>query len=511
MLLRSARLNPNAIATKFMGRETHWPQLLERIGCLASALSEYKLGDGERAAILSLNSDRYFESIFAITWAGYSVVPLNTRWAVAENEYALTDSGSRVLFFDDAFLEQAEQLKGLMPSLEHLVYIGEGSAPSWAEHCDSLIKTHNAIAPSTRSDQDMAGIFYTGGTTGFPKGVILSHKALWSSAVGAVGYFDITPESSYLHAAPMFHAADFALSMMTILSGGTHSFLQTFDPGVLLELLEREAITHGMLVPAMIKMLLQHPATKTTDLSKLECIGYGASPMPAALLQEAMTLWPTVNFCQAYGQTELSPIATILSAEDHRRGGKPLSSAGRPTPVNDIRLIDSNGNDVPVGEQGEVLVRGPHTMTGYWNKPEATAETLIDGWVHTGDGGIFDEQGYLYIVDRLKDMIITGGENVYTTEVENALISHPAVQDVAVIGIPSDKWGELVHAIVILADGAAATEEALIAHSRESIAAYKCPKSITFRTDPLPLSGANKVLKTELRKPYWQGKNKQVS
>ena len=224
-----------------------------------------------------------------------------------------------------------------------------------------------------------------------------------------------------------------------------------------------------------------------------------------------MATWPTVGLAQAYGQTELAPIATVLTMADHKLGGKRLMSAGRPTAVTDIRIVDELGEDCPKGVSGEIAARGPHTMLGYWNKPEETARALRDGWVLTGDAGYFDDDGYLFIVDRVKDMVVTGGENVFTTEVENAVISHPAVQDVAVIGIPHDEWGEAVHAIVILHPGQSITEEELIAHCRDLIAGYKLPKGMTLREEPLPLSGAGKVLKTELRKPFWEGRERQVN
>jgi len=214
---------------------------------------------------------------------------------------------------------------------------------------------------------------------------------------------------------------------------------------------------------------------------------------------------------QAYGQTELAPVATLLSMEDHRLGGDRLKSAGRPTAVTDIRIVDEQGNDCPLGISGEIAARGPHAMIGYWNKPEETARAMPDGWVLTGDAGYFDDDGYLFIVDRVKDMVVTGGENVFTTEVENAVISHEAVQDVAVIGVPHAEWGEAVHAIVILHAGRSVSEEELVAHCRERIAGYKLPKGFTFREEPLPLSGAGKVLKTELRKPFWEGRDRQVN
>jgi acyl-CoA synthetase (AMP-forming)/AMP-acid ligase II len=511
MIERAARLNPGGVAMRYNGRESNWSELQRRVASLGAGLAGLGLAEGDRVGILSLNSDRYYESIFAIPWAGYCVVPLNTRWALLENDYAVRDSGTRVLLFDDAFVEQTQQLLSDVDQLCEVIYMGEGDCPEWARAYEDLIATHQPIAASTRGGDDMAGIFYTGGTTGFPKGVMQSHRAIWASALGSLSEFQMGRDSTYLHVAPMFHMADFAGSMGATLSAGRNVVLQSFEPGQVLETLSAESVTHVLMVPAMIKMILNHPGAADADVSRLDCIMYGASPMPAATLEQCMSLWPTVGLVQAYGQTELAPIATMLSANDHREGGDKLKSAGRPTPINDIRLVDEDGNDCPTGTSGEVVVRGPHTMIGYWNKPEETAKALRDGWVYTGDAAYFNEQGYLFIVDRVKDMVVTGGENVFTTEVENAVISHEAVQDVAVIGIPHPEWGEAVHAIVILHPGQSVTEEELIAHCRERIAGYKLPKSISFRDEPLPLSGAGKVLKTELRKPYWEGRERQVN
>ena len=511
LLERGARINRTATATRFLDRERSWSQVLNRVSRLAAGLSGYNLEEADRIAILSLNSDNYFESIFAVPWAGFCLVPLNTRWALPENQYALVDSGSKVLLFDDAFIDQARLLKDQVDSLQQLVYMGDNETPDWADSYEELVAQHQPAPMSRRGDDDMAGIFYTGGTTGFPKGVMQSHKAIWASAIGMFPSVGMNQTHCYLHAAPMFHMADFAGSMNALLAGGSHAFVAGFDAGLVLKIFSDWKVTHTLIVPAMVKMLLAHPDAGKADLSRLEKITYGASPMPAALLSDAMRLWPQVGFTQAYGQTEMAPVITTLNAEDHRKGGDILKSAGRPTPVSEVRLLDSDDNDVELGVQGEVVVKGPHAMLGYWNKPDETAKALVDGWVYTGDAGIFDASGYLYIVDRVKDMIITGGENVFTTEVENALISHDAVQDVAVIGIPHDEWGEMVHGIVILVAGMEVSEAALIGHCRKSIAGYKCPKSISFREQPLPLSGAGKVLKTELRAPFWKGRNRQVN
>jgi acyl-CoA synthetase (AMP-forming)/AMP-acid ligase II len=511
MIERAARLNPTGTATSCAGRQYDWSELKSRVCRLASALQGYGLAEGDRVAILSLNSDRYYESVFAIPWAGYCIVPLNTRWALPENQYALGDSGSRVLLFDDAFAEQAGQLLEEVEGLDTAIYMGDGECPEWAASYEASIDAGDPVPASERGGNDMAGIFYTGGTTGFPKGVMQSHRAIWASAVGSLPAFSMDRNSAYLHVAPMFHMADFAGSMGATLNAGKNVVLESFEPGQVLKTIAEERITHVLLVPAMIKMTLHHPDAAAADMSSMVCILYGASPMPAATLEQCMATWPTVGLAQAYGQTELAPIATMLSMADHKAGGERLKSAGRPTVVSDLRIVDETGADCPQGESGEIAVRGPHTMLGYWNKPEETARALQDGWVFTGDAGYLNEQGYLFIVDRVKDMVVSGGENVFTTEVENAVISHEAVQDVAVIGIPHEEWGEAVHAIVILHPGREVTEEELISYCRERIAGYKLPKSVTFRDEPLPLSGAGKVLKTELRKPYWEGRERQVN
>lgn len=511
MIARAARLNPNGIATRYNKRQVHWSDLAGRVSRVASGLQKLGLQDGDRVGILSLNSDRYYESIFAIPWAGYCVVPLNTRWALPENQYAIADSGTRVLMFDDAFTEQVETLLTDCDDLSAAVYMGEGDCPAWALSYESLVQDNDPAEISRRSGDDMVGIFYTGGTTGFPKGVMQSHGAVWASAMGAIPALGMQRDSRYLHVAPMFHMADFVGTMNTTSCCGVNIILQAFEPAQVLATIAEEKVTHGLLVPAMIKMVLSHKDAKTADLSSLERLMYGASPMPAATLEEVMAQWPHLGLVQAYGQTELAPVATMLLVEDHLEGGNRLKSAGRPTAVNDIRIVDEEGNDCLLHVSGEIVVRGPHTMLGYWNKPEETAKALQDGWLFTGDAGMFDEDGYLYIVDRVKDMVVTGGENVFTTEVENAVISHAAVQDVAVIGVPHEEWGEAVHAIVITHPDQSVTQDELIQHCRALIAGYKLPKSVSFRDEAMPLSGAGKVLKTELRKPYWEGRERQVN
>jgi len=293
--------------------------------------------------------------------------------------------------------------------------------------------------------------------------------------------------------------------------GGASVFLSLFDPAQVMALIERHNVTNTVMVPTMIGMLLSHPEFKVERLASLTTLTYGASPMPGVLLEQLVSLFPEMNIYQGYGMTESSAVLTALGPEEHRAGGARLRSAGRPLQGVVLSIQGPDGKPVPPGETGEVCARAGNFMREYWNKPEATAEAFRDGWYHSGDAGYVDKDGYLFLVDRVKDMIVTGGENVYSVEVENAIASHPAVAQVAVIGVPSEKWGEAVHAIIVLREGAHLTEAEIIEHCREWIAGFKVPKSVEFRTEPLPLSGAMKVLKRELRAPYWEGRERAVN
>jgi len=294
-------------------------------------------------------------------------------------------------------------------------------------------------------------------------------------------------------------------------AGATSVTIPLFDPAGVMNLIEEHGVTQTVMVPTMIGLTMAHPEFRPSGLASFDDLVYGASPMPQALLEKVLGLYPDMNIWQGYGMTESSSVLTLLGPDEHRAGSQYLRSAGMPLPGVVLCIKDEDGNTLPTGETGEVCARSGNFMVEYWNKPEATEEVFRDGWYHSGDAGYLDADGYLYLVDRVKDMIVTGGENVYSTEVEHALASHAAVLQVAVIGIPSVQWGEAVHAVVVLRDGAVATIEELIAHAREWIAGYKVPKSIEFRTEPLPLSGAMKVLKKDLRAPHWEGHDRKVN
>ncbi len=469
-LHRAVQQQPDEVMTIFGARRRTFRAVADRVARLAGALRELGVGDGDRVAMLALNSDRYNEYLLAVPWAGAVLNPVNFRWSVAEIAYSLRDSGSRVLPVDDVFAPMLPALRAAVPGL--------------------------------------AGLFYTGGTTGFAKGVMLSHANLGISWLGsaATGYMG-RPGSRTLHAAPMFHLADLAFWGITVLVGGSHAILPGFDPAAVLSAIETEQVTDALLVPTMIQLLVDHPGIGRYNLSSLRGVVYGASPIPQPVLERAMKAFPSASFTQAYGMTELAPVATMLSPADHEAGR--LRAAGRAAPHAEVRVVDADDAEVPTGTVGEIIVRGGHVMQGYWNQPDESAHALRGGWMHTGDGGYLDEDGYLYVVDRLKDMIVSGGENVYSAEVENAVARHPAVAQCAVIGVPDPDWGERVHAVVVLRPGATLTAGELREHAKTLIAGYKAPRSMEI-ADALPLSGAGKVLKRELRQKYWGESERQV-
>lgn len=513
LITRLGQSSPDMIATQDGTRVQSWAEFGEKVARFAGGLQRLGIEPDTTAAILALNSDRYLEFMFAAPWAGGIFQPVNTRLAPPEIAYWLNDSEAKVVLVDTTFAPIVEKLRPELEHVEAFVFIDDGEAPGYCSTYDELV-SGEPVADAGRHGDDIAGLFYTGGTTGRSKGVMLTHNNLILNALQAIPLLNCLPGDRILHVAPMFHIADACVCMTSAVLGGSNYFQPGFDPVATMEGIQAHKVERMILVPTMINMLVNHPAIGDHDLSSLRVVMYGASPMPEAVIRKAMEVLPETSFYQAYGQTEAAPCITVLPWERHTFEGPlagKIKSAGQALPGVDLVILDDDGNKMAAGSVGEVCMRGPNIMKGYRNMAEQTAKTIVDGWLHTGDGGYLDEDGYLFIVDRVKDMIISGGENVYSAEVENVLYQHPAVNQCAVIGVPSDKWGEQVHAIVVPHEGQTTTEDELIAHCKERIAGFKCPRSVTFQTEPLPLSGAGKILKTELRKPYWDGGDRQVN
>jgi len=516
--IRSAATDTSQLASIFEGGTRTWGDLLGRAARLAGGLRRLGVEPGDRVAVLSANSDRYMELFLAVPWAGGMITPLNPRWSIEENRYAIGDCTPKVIFVSGGVGAQALEL--LAPNLPAdrsktptLIWAAPTPAPDGWIAYEALLDAP-PIEPLRRQGDDLFGIFYTGGTTGRSKGVMLSHAGLVGNAQ-AIRDAGLFPDGCRgLVVAPLFHLAAAAVLAAIMQAGGTAVILAAFTPDATLTAIDESAVTDAMLVPTMIQMVLDDPSFDPGRLARLKRIIYGASPIAEATLDRMMASAPHVDFFQAYGMTEVSCAATILRPEfhlgEHRTAGR-HRAAGHAIANTEVMIADDEDRPRPTGQVGEILVRGAGFMLGYWNQPDLTAEALRGGWMHTGDGGRIDELGLVYVVDRLKDMIVTGGENVYSGEVESALARFPGVAQCAVIGVPDERWGERVHAIVVPRPGAQVAVDEVMSHCRGLIAGYKCPKSIELRTEPLPLSAAGKVLKHVLREPYWQGRDRNVA
>ena len=512
-LRRAVQIRPNGISTIFGATRRTWTQTADRVARIAGALSALGVRRGDRIAILALNSDRYFELLYAVPWIGAVAVPLNTRLAAPEIEYILEDSGAVALFVDAAMSAHLPALAGRMPAVRTVIWLDDTPLPTGAKGFEELA-AHTPTADVGAHDGEVAGLFYTGGTTGRSKGVMLTHTNLVVNALNAVAGIGFNGDTTYIHSGPMFHLADTASTFAVTLATGRHVFVPRFDPVDTLAAIQAEKVTNATLVPTMVNMVVNHPRFAEFDVSSLKLVLYGASPMPEGVIRKAMAVMPRVRFMHAYGMTEAAPIVTLLDPRyttlEGPYAGK-HKSCGQTAHSVEVKVVDADRRELPCGIPGELAIRGANIMKGYWNKPDATAAVLEDGWYYSGDGAYMDDEGFVYIVDRLKDMIISGGENVYSAEVENAISLIPEVAEVAVIGVPDERWGERVHAIVVRKAGTTLTAEQVIAHCHAQIAGYKCPKSVDFRDTPLPLSGAGKILKRELREPYWKGLAKAVN
>lgn len=441
------------------------------------------------------------------------MVPLNIRLSPAELIFLLNDSETEILLVDDTFVPMLSAFEGKLESVKHIVHLTDQTASAGTSHFETILAAADAIPDAPAVGDELAGLFYTGGTTGLPKGVMLTQHNLVFNNLNTLMMFGYNSDSIYLHAAPMFHAADICSTGTITMIQGVHVFIPKFDPENMLKVLAAEKVSHTLIVPTMINMLANHPSLQNYDLSHLQKIVYGASPMPEEVIRKAMKELPQCTFNQAYGMTELSPLATITPTKYHTfaEPNSKIKSAGCAIPSIEVKIVDEADHEVPRGTVGEIVVKGDNVMKGYWKRPEETARAVRDGWMHTQDAAYMDQDGFIFISDRLKDMIISGGENIYSVEIENVIYQHPAVNACAVIAIPDEEWGEAVHAILVLNEGTTATAEEIIHFCKEKLGGYKIPRSLDFQTEPLPLSGAGKILKNKLREPFWEGREKRVS
>ncbi|MEM1434699.1 MAG: fatty acid--CoA ligase [Pseudomonadota bacterium] len=501
-------------AFEFEDRVTTYAAFDAHINQVANGLIAEGVGPQTRVAFLDKNSDLFYEVVFGCARANAVSVGINWRLAPPEVAYIINDAAAEVLFVGPDFLGLVEQIRGSLSNIKRIVAMAPGHS-EWPAF-EAWRDAQPAIDPQVPAGRDDICIqMYTSGTTGHPKGVQLANRAFFDlrriPKHDDMAWNEWTEADVSLVAMPSFHIGGAGWGIQGFLAGARAIVVSEFEPGAVLSLIENEGVSKMFMVPAALRLCLQHPRARSTSYDSIRYILYGASPIPLDLLREAIEVFQC-GFVQLYGMTETTGTATYLPPDDHdpAGGNEKMKSAGKPMPGVRIKIVDEQGNPLPPRVVGEICLASAANMSGYWNLPEATAKTLIDDFVHTGDAGYLDEDGYVYVHDRVKDMIVSGGENVYPAEVESAIFGHEAVADVAVIGVPDEKWGEAVKAVIVLAPGASVTEDAIIGFARERIAGFKCPKSVDFIAE-LPRNPSGKILKRELREPYWKGYERQVN
>lgn len=506
MVEQHAARRPDDVAIHFGERQWSWAQWASRIRRTAAVLRDTGLRRGEVVAFLDKNHPACLETLLAATSIGAVTTIVNWRVIGDELVHVLDDSGTRVLVVGAELAPAVEAIRAKVPGVQRIVVVGGAD-----DEYETLVAAASpAEVDPDVADTDAAITIYSSGTTGRPKGVQLTQRALVNHIVNLSPPFPFSQGDANLVAMPLFHVGGIAYAFFGI-RAGVPTFLTREPEAATLIGAVKAGATHAFFVPPVIARFLDAGEAATAALSGLRYLVYGAAPMPVPLLQRALTAWPEMNFVQVYGQTELCGAICALGADDHRDSSRPelLMSAGKAAQGNEIRIVDpETGEQLPHGQSGEIWVRSNQRMIGYLNRPEATADTITaDDWLRTGDIGRLDADGYLYIEDRLRDMIITGGENVYGPEVESVLLEHPGIADAAIIGVPDDQWGESVKAIVVA--GAELAPAEIIEFCRKQLAGYKCPRTVDF-VDELPRNASGKILKNQLREPYWKDRARKV-
>jgi long-chain acyl-CoA synthetase len=502
---------PDKTAIMFEGRCVSWRDLDERSSRAAAGLHAAGIRSQQRVAFQAKNCLEYFEVLFGAAKLNAVVVAVNWRLTPAEIAYTVNDAAARVLIVGPEFQDTVAALKDSLTAVTQVVAIGKH--PEWPSY-ETWLGPESARDPHQRvTDEDVCSQLYTSGTTGLPKGVQTTNANLFAllGKVQAAWHFDRS--SVNLVCMPLFHIAGCEWALAGMEAGAASVLVRDFVPDQILDLMQAQAVTNALFVPAMLGFLARVPGAVDRQFPALRSIVYGASPITNETLLAAMRVFKC-EFVQVYGMTETTGAITELPAADHDPTGPRahlLRSAGKPFPWVELRIVDTQGRDCPAGKVGELWTRSAQNMKGYWNKPEETAATITaDGWLKTGDAGYVDEDGYVFLTDRVKDMIVSGGENIYPIEIENVLADHPAVAEVAVIGVPDERWGETVKAVIAPRPSQRVTDAEIIAYSKARLAGYKCPTSVDF-VATLPRTPSGKVLKKDLRAPYWAGKSRRIN
>ena len=491
--------------------EQTWGELHERSNRVANALQAAGVGADDRVGFIDKNGYEYFEVLYGA--AKLNAVTVNVNWRLAPPEVAwiVDNAQCKVFFFGKEFADTVEQIRGDLPTVTTFVCLEPDDR---FESYDDWLSDDTSDPGVEPKGSDVAFQLYSSGTTGLPKGVMLSNDNLFALLPDASATWGFSEDMVSLVAMPLFHIGGSGWAMAGMFNGGTSVIVRELDPSALIDLIGEKRITHGFLVPAVFQFMLLMPNVNDGDYSSLEMLVYGASPITEEVLSSSIKTFGC-KFAQAYGLTETTGAIVTLPPEDHDPDGPNkhrLRSAGKPNSNVEMKIVDPDSfEEVPTGEVGEIVTRSDQNMVGYWRNEAGTKDAYLDGgWFRTGDIGYFDEDGYLYIHDRVKDMIVSGGENVYPAEVENVLMKHPAVADVAVIGVPDEKWGEVGKAMIVRAEGQEGSEEDIIAFAREGLAGFKVPKSVDF-IDAIPRNPTGKILKKELRAPFWEGRDRAVN
>ena len=498
---------PKSVAHKFLDRETTYEELNIYSNQIANGLISLGCKPDSRIAYYGKNSDYFFEFLIGTLKSNTVAVGVNWRLAPPEVSYVLNDSKSEVLFVGEEFYPIIDQILEDLPNVKKVIAV-DGNHTKYEDFISWRDSQESSSTGLKSSDQDDILQLYTSGTTGHPKGVQLTNRNFAAANESIDGIVPFEEGTTNLVCMPGYHVAGTNWGIWGYIFGCRNIIIADIDPGLILELIEQEKIRSTLFVPAVILFLISHPNALSTDFSSLNFVLYGASPIADDTIIKAKEIMQC-DLYQVYGLTETTGAITIMMPEDHDPKRGKLRSCGKALKGVELKVVDENGKELKTGEIGQVISKSDLNMKGYWNKPDATKESIVDGWFYSGDAGYFDEENYLFIHDRVKDMIVSGGENIYPAEVENALMSHEKILDAAVVGIPDEKWGEAVKAFVVLSDSSL-DEDQIISYTRTKIAGYKCPRSINFISE-LPRNPSGKILRRELRDPYWEGIDRKVS